>query len=192
MPKSVPPGLAGATDTVASAVEWLSKAGIRLSPIGRTVLQLLCREQRGVGAYDLLSAYEKAMGRRAAANTIYRALHFLEEHGLVAHLSSTRTYVVRAFRESAEPLVFFVCIGCKTITECKAPHIERAVSAKAKTIGFSTRSRAIEVQGVCEECVSHRKAAIGKDSERVTTQRERQQSRAIGSATSRTRYLPRQ
>jgi Fur family zinc uptake transcriptional regulator len=143
--------------TLAFATKRLSERGVQLTPIRLAVLQLLCRERRDIGAYDLLFAYEKTVGRRSTANTIYRALHFLEEHGLVAHLSSTRTYIVRAFRESTEPSVFFVCGGCKTTAECEDPHIERAVSARAKTIGFSARSRSIEVQGICEECVSHRK-----------------------------------
>jgi Fur family zinc uptake transcriptional regulator len=160
MRKSVPTRFADATATMAFATERLSERGIHLTPIRRAVLQLLCREQKDVGAYDLLIAYEKELGRRATANTIYRALHFLEEQGLVVHLSSTRTYVVRASGESTEPSIFFVCSRCKMIAECKDPHIERAVNATAKTIGFSARSRTIEVQGICEECVSHQATRV--------------------------------
>ena len=153
MRKSVATTVADAASMLAFATEQLSERGVQLTPIRRSVLQLLCREQKDVSAYDLLTFYEKALGRRTTANTIYRALHFLEEHGVVAHLSSTRTYIVRVFRESAEPSVFFVCGGCKTTTECKDPHVESAVSAKAKTIGFSSHLRKIEVQGVCDGCV---------------------------------------
>jgi Fur family zinc uptake transcriptional regulator len=155
-------GLASATATLAFAIERLSQHGIQLTPIRRVVLQLLCHAQKDISAYDLLSAYEKAVGRRATANTIYRALHFLEEHDLVAHLSSTRTYVVRAIGEIAEPSVFFVCRGCKVTLECKDDPIVRAVNAKGKTLGFADRSRTIEVQGVCEKCVSRLQADVDK------------------------------
>jgi Fur family zinc uptake transcriptional regulator len=115
-------------------------------------LDLLCRERKAVGAYDLAAAHEKESGRRTAPYAIYRALEFLEKHGLVAHLASTHAYVACVPRRSGKTSLFFVCGECGVTTERESPDVERMVRVAADAIGFSARLRAIDVEGVCRKC----------------------------------------
>ena len=152
--------LKAATDgkaILSNAAELLARRGMKFTAIRRLVLELLCREQKAIGAYDLASAFGAVSGRRIAANTVYRALDFLVEQGFVAHLPNTRTYVARTLHDGAESSVFLVCTECGETTERQEPDIERAVRAAANTIGFVARARVIDVDGICKQCAHDRK-----------------------------------
>jgi Fur family transcriptional regulator, zinc uptake regulator len=153
--------LKAATDgkaILSNAAELLARRGMRFTAVRRLVLELLCREQKAIGAYDLASAFGAVSGRRVAANTVYRALDFLAEQGLVAHLSSTRTYVARRPHGGTESSVFFVCTECGETTERQESDVARAVRTAANAIGFIARARAIDVDGVCKQCSHDRKS----------------------------------
>jgi len=81
------------------ATQLLEKRGMQVTPLRRSVLELLYAEKKAIGAYDLTAASERQLGRRLRPNTVYRTLDFLEEQGLVVHLASTRAYAARAIRE---------------------------------------------------------------------------------------------
>jgi hypothetical protein len=61
--------------------------GARLTDIRRHVLELIWKRHEPVGAYDLLDEL-RATHRRAAPPTVYRALDFLMENGLVHRIES--------------------------------------------------------------------------------------------------------
>ena len=149
-------GFANVDAVLAAAAELLARRGERFTNVRRSVLQLLYQEQKAVGAYDLVPIYEKALGRRIVANTVYRALDFLEQQGLVAHLANTRTYVAREPHEGREASLFFVCRRCAVAIECDEPKIQRAVGASACAVGFIAHARAIDVEGICKACSQDR------------------------------------
>ena len=125
--------------------------GARLTPIRRQVLSLLTRIGKSIGGYDLLRLYEQVHGR-SSANTIYRTLRYLVSAGLVVHLPSTKTFVVRSASESAEiAFAFLVCVDCGMVNESADSAIVRAVASTARAIGFR-QTRAVEVEGICNRC----------------------------------------
>jgi Fur family zinc uptake transcriptional regulator len=143
---------AKADAALADAAELLVRRGLKLTSIRRSVLGLLCREQKAFGAYDLVTAFAKQSGRRITPCTVYRVRDFLEKHGLVAHLANSRDYVARRPQERAETSLFFVCSQCGVTTECQNPHVERVVHSAANAIGFVASARAIDVEGMCKQC----------------------------------------
>ena len=145
--------IAGDSNAVlADAAKLLAKRGMKFTTIRRSVLELLCREQRAVGAYELASSFMAEYGRPIVPNTVYRALEFLEEQGLAVHLMSTRAYVLNRFRKKTMPNVFFVCMSCKAISEMNDPQVEQAKHGAAKKIRFKASPRPIEIQGTCTQC----------------------------------------
>jgi Fur family zinc uptake transcriptional regulator len=137
---------------MADAAEFLAKRGMKFTEVRRSILNLLYRENRAVGAYDLRAAFEKECGRRVTPTTVYRALDFFERQGLVTHLANTRTYIARRPLQGAENSVFFVCNKCGATAESQDPEVERAIRAAANAIGFYTHARAIDVDGICRRC----------------------------------------
>ena len=59
----------------------------RLTPTRQRVLELIWQSHRPLGAYDVL-AQLAAEGQNAAPPTVYRALDFLQQHGLVHRIAS--------------------------------------------------------------------------------------------------------
>lgn len=64
----------------------------RLTPTRQRVLELIWQSHRPLGAYDVL-AQLAAEGQNAAPPTVYRALDFLQQHGLVHRIASLNAFV---------------------------------------------------------------------------------------------------
>jgi len=134
------------------AADYVAERGARLTPIRRTVLQLLRVEQKPIGAYDLVYRYQQHLGRRVAPNTIYRALDFLVRHRLAAHIASRRAFVALSPPAQNRASVFFTCGLCGGLTERNEAQIERAIRDSARNIGFVVAGQAIEIEGTCVRC----------------------------------------
>jgi len=146
-----------ASAELARAEKFLANRGLKFTPLRRSVLELLYIRRKAIGAYDLAASFEKKYGRSVVPNSIYRTLDFLEEQGLVVHLASTRTYAARVIRENnklAETSLFFVCKKCGRTIECHESRIGSAIRRSADAIGFVTRMRAVDLEGICRECSS--------------------------------------
>ena len=74
-------------DALAAAHEVCSTKGARLTPLRERILELVWLSHKPVGAYTLLDLI-KLEHNSAAPPTIYRALDFLMEHGLVHRIKS--------------------------------------------------------------------------------------------------------
>jgi Fur family zinc uptake transcriptional regulator len=70
-----------------------AQKGLRLTALRRRVLELVWQSHKPLGAYDILAVLSEQDGRRAAPPTVYRALDFLLENGLVHRISSLNAFV---------------------------------------------------------------------------------------------------
>ena len=77
---------------VADAENICLKAGLRLTKIRRQVLQFVWSKHTPIKAYDILQHIQKEQPR-AAPPTVYRALDFLMDAGLVHKIESLNAYV---------------------------------------------------------------------------------------------------
>ncbi len=125
--------------------------GARLTPVRRRVLGLVWSSHKAVKAYDLLEQIEHEDGAQAPP-TVYRALDFLMEHGLVHKVESINAFVGCAHPAETHGCQFFVCRGCGNITECCEESIRHAVERNARAIGFTPARHVLEVHGQCAEC----------------------------------------
>ena len=74
------------------AARLCANQGGRMTPQRRDVLGLILRADTPVGAYDLLEQLKHASGRPAPP-TVYRALDFLLEHGLIHRIERLSAFV---------------------------------------------------------------------------------------------------
>ena len=74
------------------AVELCRKRGARLTGTRQRILELVWAGHRPVGAYELLAALGRD-GQPAAPPTVYRALDFLVDQGLVHRIESLNAFV---------------------------------------------------------------------------------------------------
>lgn len=125
--------------------------GLRLTPQRRRVLELVWNSHRPVGAYDILESLGEN-GKRAAPPTVYRALDFLIEAGLVHRLDSLNAYVGCADPAHPHNGQFLICRECRLVAEMHDEEVEALVARKAGGAGFSAETQMLEIQGLCSSC----------------------------------------
>ncbi len=97
----------------------------KFTPIRRQVLQALLSSHRPLGAYEVIDELAKSMPRPAPI-TVYRALDFLMENGLVHRIESRNAFLACAHDHDETSMVaFLICDHCGSVGE-----IRRARGAK--------------------------------------------------------------
>jgi Fur family zinc uptake transcriptional regulator len=104
-----------------------------------------------VGAYALLAAL-RGEGQNAAPPTVYRALDFLLEQGLVHKIECLNAYVGCSHPGERHVGQFLLCGRCGAAVELDDPAIAAAVEGGAARLGFTIMRQTIEVEGVCPGC----------------------------------------
>ena len=89
------------TQVLSNAETVCQQRGVRLTPQRRRVLEIVAGSHSPLGAYDILEQMDFA-GRRSAPITVYRALDFLIEQGLVHRLASLNAFAAYHFGEEGE------------------------------------------------------------------------------------------
>ena len=139
--------------TALQAAEQLcGSKGVRFTELRRRVLELVWQSHRPLGAYDILDTLSREDGRRAAPPTVYRALDFLLEQGLVHRIASLNAFVGCSSPAHRHQGQFLICRNCHEATELDQPRIHRAIADSAAELGFTVEAETVEVAGLCARC----------------------------------------
>ncbi len=125
--------------------------GVRLTELRRQVLELVWQGHEPVGAYAVLEAL-RLRHPGAAPPTVYRALDFLIEQGLIHRIESLNAYVGCPRPERPHVSQFLICTGCHAAAELDDPAIAKAVVRRAGELGFTVERQTIELRGYCARC----------------------------------------
>lgn len=138
-------------DALDRAAQLCTQRGARLTELRRQVLQLVWRGHEAVGAYAILEALRRSHPG-AAPPTVYRALDFLIEHGLIHRIELLNAYVGCPRPEQRHVSQFLICGKCGGAAELDDPAIAGAVLRRAGALGFSVEQQTIELRGICPRC----------------------------------------
>ncbi len=140
-------------EAMAAARQLCAAAGARLTPLREKVLLLIWQSHQPLGAYTILDQLgQTESGRRPAPPTVYRALEFLLELGLVHRLNSLNAYVGCSDPRHAHAGQFLICRQCNTAMELDNDAIDQALDQAARAAGFSAEHAAVEILGLCPNC----------------------------------------
>lgn len=128
------------------------RQGLRLTALRKRVLELVWHSHKPLGAYDILGVLSEADGRRAAPPTVYRALDFLLEHGLVHRIASLNAFIGCNHPQHAHQGQFLICRNCHAAIELQQPAISQAIITEAAGVGFAVEGQMVEVVGLCAGC----------------------------------------
>jgi Fur family zinc uptake transcriptional regulator len=137
---------------LAEAESICTRQGLRLTALRKRVLELVWQSHKPLGAYDILGVLSEQDGRRAAPPTVYRALDFLLENGLVHRIASLNAFVGCNHPEHAHQGQFLICRSCHAAIELEQPAISEAIVASAAAVGFAVEGQTVEVVGLCAGC----------------------------------------
>jgi Fur family zinc uptake transcriptional regulator len=138
-------------DALDRAAQLCEERGARLTSLRRQVLKLVWRGHEPVGAYAILEALRRSHSG-AAPPTVYRALDFLIEHGLIHRIESLNAYVGCSQPERPHVSQFLICGRCSATAELDDPVIAETVLHRARELGFAVERQTIEVRGFCPRC----------------------------------------
>ncbi|HWK69213.1 Fur family transcriptional regulator [Pollutimonas sp. M17] len=128
--------------------------GKRLTPIRRKVLEILLAEHRSVKAYELLDLI-RAVQPGAAPPTVYRALDFLVDEGLVHRLDAINAWTA-CMDAAGEPHdLLVVCTQCGAVAELSDPGLSRQLARKVADAGFELSDHETELRALCRRCSPH-------------------------------------
>jgi Fur family transcriptional regulator, zinc uptake regulator len=141
-----------AADTLAHAEALCAERSQRLTPLRRHVLEVLCVSHKPLGAYEIMDRMAKKGGRPAPI-TVYRALSFLLENGLVHRIESRNAYLACVHNHDVGALVvFLICDSCDAVGEAPASAVAETLGAAARKAGFRPKLSVIEITGTCSHC----------------------------------------
>ena len=139
-------------DALAEAEALCARRGLRLTPLRRQVLNTLVSAHRPFGAYEIMDRLAE-QGPRPAPITVYRALDFLLDAGLVHRIASRNAFIacIRD-HDAAESVIFLICENCGRAGEASSASVREALNAAAAAVGFTPKMPVIEVVGLCVHC----------------------------------------
>ena len=134
-----------------SAEETCERNGARLTELRRHVLKLVWASHAPMGAYAILEALH-GEGHAAAPPTVYRALDFLREQGLIHRVESLNAYIGCAHPDAAHTALVLICTGCQRAAEFQDQAVDEKLRQAAAARGFAVARQTIEVEGLCPDC----------------------------------------
>lgn len=137
---------------LARAAEVCDTRKARLTSARREVLKLIWQSHQPLGAYRILEMMTEKSGKRVMPPTVYRALEFLLDVGLVHRIASLNAYIGCPFPNSHHSELFLICRNCGAAAECSADSVNSAVSSAAQRAGFKLESQSVELVGLCPKC----------------------------------------
>jgi Fur family zinc uptake transcriptional regulator len=140
------------THALTEAESICTRQGLRLTALRKRVLELVWHSHKPLGAYDILGVLSEEDGRRAAPPTVYRALDFLLENGLVHRIASLNAFIGCSHPQHPHQGQFLICRVCSAAIELEQAAISDAITQAAAGVGFVVESQTVEVVGLCAGC----------------------------------------
>jgi len=125
--------------------------GVQLTPIRHQVLELIWESHKAVKAYELLDRI-KPLQPAAKPATIYRALDFLIEQGLIHRVESLSAFIGCNCSGYQHEQLLLICKRCHEVEERSAGNVMNALAQEIRMAHFIVHSKAIEIHGICAKC----------------------------------------
>lgn len=141
-------------NAIATAKQLCANRDVKLTPLREQVLELVWHSHKPLGAYailDLLAA-QTPTKKRQAPPTVYRALEFLQQQGLVHRINSLNAFIGCSQPHAYHNSHFLICRQCETALEIADENIAKAAQEIAQKSRFSDLLTCIEITGLCPNC----------------------------------------
>ena len=136
----------------AAARDRLTNEGEQWTDMRAAVFDALARFDKPASAYDIAEKVGASLGRRIAANSVYRILDLFVASNVARRVESRNAYLANAHPGCVHDCIFLVCDGCGATTHVDDDRLSASVRAVAETSGFLAQRPVIEVRGRCADC----------------------------------------
>jgi len=144
------------TAAISQAKLVCEKNNVRLTSAREEILKIVWLSHQPLGAYQIQDELSKLLSKKIAPPTVYRALAFLIDNGLVHKITSLNAYAGCPFPNSEHSNIFLICKGCRKVAEVVNLPTNRTIQDVCSKTKFGFDAQHIEVFGTCSNCSSHR------------------------------------
>ncbi len=155
---NTPPSAEHVAGALAVAEALCAERGKRFTPIRRKVLELLLQHRRSLKAYELLDEI-RAVHPNATPPTVYRALDFLLDEGLVHKVDSLNTFIACGDAAGAPHNLLVVCTRCGAVAEIHDDVVRNRLAHRIEHAGYRLAGQEMEVKALCGACQAARQAS---------------------------------
>lgn len=141
-------------DTMAAAEAHCAREKLQFTKVRRRVLELLLREHKALGAYQILERLG-AEGLGSQPPVAYRALDFLGRIGFVHKIEKLNAYVACSQPGDTHAPAFMICRLCDAVAEATDCPDQGSLAQAAQTAGFTIEKTVVEAEGLCPDCRAH-------------------------------------
>ena len=135
-----------------AARDRLMRQGEQWTDMRAAVFDALASFDKPASAYDIAEQVSMMLGRRVAANSVYRILDLFVGANLARRVESANAYVANQHPGCLHDCIFLICDTCGQAVHIDNDSLTSGVRAAAKDAGFSAPRPVIEVRGTCGEC----------------------------------------
>ncbi|WP_210397995.1 Fur family transcriptional regulator [Motiliproteus sediminis] len=136
---------------LATAERLCADRRCRLTPVRKRVLELVWQSHTPLGAYQILAQLGDE-GFNSAPPTVYRALEFLQEQGLVHRIASLNAFTGCCAPDRQHHGYFLICRQCGRAHELEGQPLSQALREQAARQGFMVEAETVELTGLCPHC----------------------------------------
>lgn len=134
---------------LAQAEQVIKLKGGRFTAIRKHIFQILLEASYPLGAYEIIELLNGIGAQKPP--TVYRALNWLMEYGLVAKIAYNSRYTTMPIGVEADNVAFMICRECGDTDTLEAPGLSQSLQQTAMDRGFAETQTVIEIIGLCNE-----------------------------------------
>jgi len=142
----------GSTALRLAAESALVKQGVQWTDLRAQVFDALATGGAPCSAYDVADRVSAAVGRRIAANSVYRILDLFVAHNLAKRIESRNAYVANVHPSCSHDCIFLVCQACGRIDHLDDDSLAENMRRRAEASGFAPNRPVLELLGHCRSC----------------------------------------
>ena len=116
------------------------------------VFAALAAQHRPASAYDVAEGLSATLGRRVAANTVYRILDLFVRTNLARRVESANAYIANPHPGCRHDCIFLICDSCGIAVHGDDDALTGALIGAARKAGFADVRPVIELRGTCARC----------------------------------------
>lgn len=135
---------------IANAEKVCQQRKQRFTALRKHIFELVWQQHKPIRAYEVLAHLQQ--DGQAAPPTVYRALDFLLELGLIHRIESLNAYVGCCTPGKKHTGQFLICTSCNAFAELNSSDINNAIHRSAQESGFKIEQQMIEISGICPNC----------------------------------------
>lgn len=144
-------------DALSTAQQVCKNNGAKFTQLRKQVFELIWCSHQPLGAYRIMDMLAASETRRVAPPTVYRALEFLLEQGLIHRINSLNAYIGCPHPDQPHDNYFLICKSCHNAMESSQTAFQTAIAATVNPLGFTVMEANIELVGYCQTCSANNK-----------------------------------